>query len=291
MRRNSLRYLLLVLLIFVVRLGASAQENQFRWIDFHSEKDQSYVTWVTRSLDAEKWTAIREMGVLYDAALVITSDRSAPDASPAADTFQAWSVSLSTHRATPILKGVNLRWLDWLQVGGNTGREFAFLYEDCRDCAATTYFSTFHYDPAQHLFVPRWMRGGNQTVALANSAAPSGVEQTQVYAVLTDQGGNQYVATWTHYDYGKLKPAEDYVYRYDLEPFTHVERIQLISGKDVEPMKQRLCSVAGAPPGMARGQDSALCQQTVHPRAERRVVTTPPPNAQGRSIPPGSRKN
>jgi hypothetical protein len=282
------RFALFLLVIFLLRAAgaASAQDNQFRWVDFHSEKDESYITWVTRSLQTEKWAAIRDVGILYDAALVITTERKTPDASPADDTFQVWSVSLANHRATPILKGVNLRWLDWLQIGGNTGRELAFLYEDCRDCAATTYLSAFHYDTTQHLFVPRWLRGGGQTIPVWSSSAPPGVEQTQAYAVLTDLNGNQYIATWSHLDYGKTKPAEDFLYRYDLEPFMHVERTQLVSGKEMEPLKQKLCSAQGVAPGMARGQDSALCVQAVPQRPQRRVVTTPPPNAQGRSVPP-----
>ena len=53
---------------------ASAQQDTFRWVDFHSPKDQDVVIWVTRSLEAEKWTSIREIGVIYDA--VLTSLRS-----------------------------------------------------------------------------------------------------------------------------------------------------------------------------------------------------------------------
>src|ERR1019366_10125489 len=52
-----------------------AQQDPFRWMDFHSEKDQDIVVWVTRALNAEKWTAIREIGVQYDAALVVTTLR------------------------------------------------------------------------------------------------------------------------------------------------------------------------------------------------------------------------
>jgi hypothetical protein len=96
------------------------------------------------------------------------------------------------------------------------------------------------------------------------------------------------VGTWNHFDYGKAKPAEDFVYRYDLDSFTGLERTQLLSGKEADALKQRLCGVQGG--GVARGQDSALCQQTVHPRTERRPVTTPPANNQGRSMPPGSHR-
>src|SRR6202041_1827229 len=73
----------------------------YRWMDFHNEKDQDIVVWVTRSLSAEKWTAVREIGVLYDAALVVTSLRSAPDSSPDQDVFTVWSISLTNHGITP----------------------------------------------------------------------------------------------------------------------------------------------------------------------------------------------
>ena len=50
-----------------------AQQDTFRWMDFHSAKDQDVIVWVTRALEAEKWTSIREIGVIYDAALVVTT--------------------------------------------------------------------------------------------------------------------------------------------------------------------------------------------------------------------------
>src|SRR5215472_7613266 len=94
---------------------ARAQQDTFRWMDFHSAKDQDIIVWVTRSLEAEKWSSIREIGVIYDAALVVTTLRTNPAASPGSDTFNLWSASLTTHAITPLLKGVNLRFLDWMQ--------------------------------------------------------------------------------------------------------------------------------------------------------------------------------
>src|ERR1700757_2482316 len=125
-----------------------AQEDSFRWMDFHSAKDQDVIVWVTRALAAEKWSSIREIGVIYDAALVVTSLRSNPEASPSADTFNLWRASLTTHALTPRLKGVNPRWLDWMQFSGNQQRELGLLYDDCSECAATTYFTALYYDRA-----------------------------------------------------------------------------------------------------------------------------------------------
>ncbi len=261
------------------------QQNTFHWVDFHAEKDQPVIVWVTRSLDSQKWTAIREIGVLYDAALVVTTLRNAPDASPSTDVFQVWSVSLTKHAATPLLKGANLRWLDWMQFTPGSPREITAVYDDCRECPATTYFTAFHYDIRQHLIVPRWIRGA-QGVPVWTSTVPEGVNLTQVYAALPELNGVEMLGSWAHYDYGKQKDPEDYVFRYDIDSLSGLDRTELLSGKDAAAMKQRLCSVQTAPAGMARGQDSALCQQTVHPVAERKPVTTPPANNKGRSTPP-----
>jgi hypothetical protein len=264
-----------------------AQEDSFRWMDFHSAKDQDVIVWVTRALESEKWSSIREIGVLYDAALVVTSLRTNPEASPSSDTFNLWSISLTTHALTPLLKGVNLRWLDRMQFSGNPQRELGLLYDDCGECPATTYFTALYYDRSQHIWNAHWMRGG-QAVPIWSAAAPEGVTVTHVYAALAEPDGRQLVGTWNHFDYGKQKPAEDFVFRYDLDSFSGLERTQLLSGKEAEATKQRLCLAQGGGGGLARGQDSLLCEQTIHTRPERRPTTTPPANNQGRSTPPGA---
>jgi len=271
--------------------ASNAQQGPdvFRWVDFSSQKDQDTIVWVTRSLEPEKWTAIREIGVEYDAALVVTTLRSSPQSPANADTFTVWNVSLTNHLLTPLIKGVNLRWLDWMRFLDGAPPEPAVLYDNCSECTADTYFTAFHYDFPQHMWTARWMRGG-QGVPVWSTNPPQGVTWSQVYAVMNDFNGQQYLGTWSHFDYGKQKSPEDFIYRYDLEPFSRLDRTQVQSGKDAEAMKQRLCHAQDAGQGMARGQDSPLCQLDVKPRVERRPVTTPPANNRGRSMPPGARQ-
>lgn len=283
--RGSIRiFCLLLICASVAALPVCAQQDQFHWIDFHAQKDQPVVTWVTRTLDPYTWTAIREIGVMYDAALVVTTDRANPQASPARDAFQVWSVSLTQHAATPVLKGVGLQWLDWMQLAEGQPREMAAVYRDCNDCAATTYFTTFHYDIRQHLIVPRWLRGAN-AIPVWNGSSPEGVTVSQVYGVLSDPNGAEFLAAWSHFDYGKNKDDEDYLYRYDVQPISGLDRTQVVSGKELVPMEQKLCAIQGEPAGMAGGQNSELCDR-VKPKAIRKPVTTPPANNQGRSSPP-----
>ncbi len=278
----------LIAAILAVAMPSCAQQDPFRWMDFHSQKDQDIIVWVTRSLSVEDWTAIREIGVQYDAALVVTTLRPTPQSPANADNFTVWSVSLTSHVVAPILKGVNLRWLDWMRFAEDAPAEPAILYDNCRDCAANTYFTAFYYDLPHHMWAARWMRGG-QGAPLWSTSPAEGMAWTQVYAVMAESNGRQLVGTWNHFDHGRQKPPEDYVYRYDLDPFSGLERTLLLSGKDAEAMKQRLCGSQDAVPGLARGQDSPLCQQIVKPRYERKPVTTPPGNNHGHSEPPGAR--
>src|SRR6516165_7925477 len=100
----------LIAIVFIASANSRAQApDSFRWIDFHSPKDQDVVVWVTRALDGQNWTAIREIGVQYDAALVITSFRSNPQSAANDDTYSVWSVSLSDRLLKAVLKGSNLR--------------------------------------------------------------------------------------------------------------------------------------------------------------------------------------
>jgi hypothetical protein len=131
---------------------------------------------------------------------------------------------------------------------------------------------------------------GNQAVPVWSANLSQGVSVSHVYAVLNEPNGRELMGVWDHFDYGSQKPAEDVVYRYDLDPFSGLERTELLSGKNVEAMQQRLCAAQNVVPALARGQDSSLCQQaTVKPRPGRRPVTTPPGNNHGQSVPPKTR--
>lgn len=268
-------------------LTAQQAPDSFRWIDFHAQADQDVVIWINRSLAVANWSAIREIGVEYDAALVITTERATPQSAPNTDTFTIWSASLTDHSITPLLKGVNLRLADWMQLADGRPRELGAVYENCTGCEASTFFTAFHYAAEQHAWAARWMRGDHAApVWSANSPA----EMTQVYAVLSEPGGRQYLASWRHFDYGKQKPEDNFVYVYDADPATGLDRTDLLKGAQAEAIEQRLCQAQNAMPGMARGQDSALCQPAAARRSSGRgPVTTPPANNHGHSAPPGAK--
>jgi hypothetical protein len=243
---------------------------------------------VTRSLDPQQWTAIREIGVEYDAALVITTLRATPQSPANMDEFSVWSVSLTSHVVAPILKGVNLRLLDWTRFAASRPPELAALYDDCNECEAATFFTAFHYDLAHHQWVARWMNA-NRAAPVWSSNSLDGVNWSQAYALLGDADGSHQLATWEHFDYGKQKPPEDSIFIYEVDPASGEDRIQTIRPAEAAQLEGRVCRAQDAAPGTARGQDAPVCQPWSKPKAARRPVTTPPANNQGRSEPPSSR--
>ncbi len=288
MARRSL-CLIAAVLAFVVSLPAQQSSDAFRWINFHSKSanDQDIIAWVTRALQTDQWTAIREIGVAYDAALVVTSYRATPQSLPEDDTFTVWSVSLTSHVTAQLVTGVNLHLFDWERFADGASEDLTALYDNCRNCSASTYFTAFYYDVAHHAWGARWMNGG-QGAPVWNANQSSDVSWTQVYAVMAEGDGHVELCTWNHFDHGKQEESADVLYRYDRDPFSGLDRTVVLTGKQADEMKLRLCRGQDAVGGLARGQDSLLCQSLVNPHPERRPVTTPPANNRGRSIPPGS---
>jgi hypothetical protein len=271
-------------------LSAQQTSGTFRWIDFHDAKDQNIVAWITRSLQVEQWTAIREIGVVYDAALVVTTDRPTPNSPPSDDTFTIWDVSLTSHVVAPLLKGVNLRWFDWEHFANGAPEELTALYDNCHDCTASTYFTAFHYDIAHHMWAARWVRGG-QGVLVWNAVQPSvpGVAWTQIYSVMAGPDGRSLLATWNHFDYGKQRLPADTIFRYDVDPQSGLERTVELTREDANAMELRLCNGKDTVQGLERGQDSQVCAELLNTRPQRKPVTTPPANNRGQSAPPAIR--
>jgi hypothetical protein len=276
---------------FMAALPIQAQQapDGFHWVDFHSQSDENVVVWVTRALTVENWTAIREIGEEYDAALVVTTLRSSPQSGPSTDSFTIWSVSLTSHEHTPLLKGVNLRLLDWMLFAPGRPRELAAMYDNCTGCQASTFLTAFHYDLVQHAWVARWLESG-RGAPMWTANTPSQIDMTQAYAVMAEDNGHEYLATLRHFDYGKRKPSDDFVYVYDVNPFTGLDRVQVMSAGKADDAEMEICRAQDVVSGLARGQNSPFCLSLLGSRPPRKPVTAPPANGRGQSMPPGAKR-
>ncbi len=291
---------LLFLSFLVVRTAcAQSAPQSFHWIDFRSAKDEPTVRWVTDSLASQPYSAIREIGVQWDSALVVTTLRATPQSSPADDRFTLWSVSLSHRQILPILTGLRLHYLNWLTLGSQILPELGLTWQSCLQCDASIYFTAVYYNSADHAWRARWIRSTIQSnssqssvgAALRTAAPTSGVTVQEVYGLRTDLRGNSTLDTWLHLDFGAAKPAQDYVYEYSVDPTTGLDFTQALGDEHATPMRQQLCQLTPAQSSLLDGQNSTLCHpddqaathSRLHPRHLRLPVTTPPANNQGRS--------
>jgi hypothetical protein len=230
----------------------------FNWADLHADTDT--VATVTKALDGEKYSALREIAVVGDEALVITSTRQTPTAKPEQDHFTAYRLNLKDASDKPValITGTNLRFRDWLRFGHEGDTELVATYDDCADCRATTFLTAFYIDEKTKKWKARWPR--DVAGAPLFSATPGNPGETdQAYALMVGSDGRAVLATWSHFQQKKGVPGEDYLFEYDVDPATGFERVRPIYGADAGPLKLRLCKAEGGVLDIAAGQQTPSC--------------------------------
>jgi hypothetical protein len=299
MRRVIARIGFCCLAVIAAVIPATAQQTSetFRWVDFKVPEDQNIVAWVSRSLEATNYTSLREIGVIYDAALVVSENRTNPQSAPGTGAFTIWTASLTDHTIAPIITGTNLRWFDPVRFADDARDEWPILYDNCHDCQPNTYFTAFYYDFPSHHWAAHWITA-DHGIPVWNVNRPTGTQWTQVFALQSNGEGHFALYTWNHFDYPKPRRPEDIITRYDLDPMTHLERSVVTMqptppadaiAKRLAQLELQLCRADTASAGLARGQDSPLCQDLLDKLNPRQPVTTPPGNNRGQSAPPAAR--
>src|SRR5262245_19855058 len=98
--------------LLVLSAGSWAQTPAgFHWVNFKQEPDT--VARIARALENEDYSAIREIGVVADFALVFTTHRDPEWTTPDGDSWTVYSVSMQTAKFRKLLSGYNLRMATW----------------------------------------------------------------------------------------------------------------------------------------------------------------------------------
>jgi hypothetical protein len=235
----------------------------FSWVDLKSDTDT--VTKVSHALAAQKYTALREIGVAGEHALVITTLRANPTADPDKDTFTAWDVWLKYGQATELLSGTSLRYIDWQKLYDYGQPELLAYYNDCADCQATTFLTAFYQDRKTHAWAARWPR--QRSAAPLYSAAQPGVQH--VYALFMNVDQRVVLDTWSHYaEQKRASRGGDYFFEYKIDTMSGQEMSRPVTGREADAMKLRLCKADNVVFGIAGGQDSSACPGGRATRAE-----------------------
>ncbi len=108
----------LAILLWLCVCGAGALHAQvidgFAWVDMKA--DTKTFDRVKYLLQGKTYSAIREIGLVGEQALVITSLRKDPIANPMNDSFTAYGVSLHDGSVEELLDGSNLKYIRLAEV-------------------------------------------------------------------------------------------------------------------------------------------------------------------------------
>jgi hypothetical protein len=262
---GSARIAIVVILIGILATHAHAQViDGFGWVDLKA--DTTTVAKVTTFLANKPYSALREIGVVGQQALVITTLRKDPIAEPGDDTFTAYSVSLKDGSVEDLLDGANLKYLDWQKFYDYDTPELLATHNDCSQCKATTFLTAFYIDRKTRRWGARWRR----EVAGAPLYSPD-PSVDHVYALFINVDQRVVLDTWASYpEQKKSSRGGEFLFEYRIDPMSDQGTSRPLTGRDVLPVKQRLCKGEDVVFGIAGGQDSASCRALTSPLTRRR---------------------
>jgi hypothetical protein len=241
----------------------------FAWVDMKA--DAKTVERVNYLLANKPYTAIREIGLIGQQALVITTLRKDPIANPLSDSFTAYGVSLHDGSVEELLDGTNLKYIDWQKFYDYDTPELIALYDDCAQCKATSFLTAFYIDRKTRRWGARWRR--EVAGAPIYSADPA---KTYVYALFMNVDQKVVLDTWASYPEqnktgGRGKPLKssrggEFLFEYRIDIPSDQGTSRPLTGRDVLPVKQRLCAGQSVVFGIAGGQDGEACKGLIGKR-------------------------
>jgi hypothetical protein len=246
-------------LLLAVTASAHAQVLEgFNWVDLKT--DTSTVTTVTKALEAQKYTALREIGLIGDQALVITATRGDLIAQPQQDRFNVYGISLKDGKVDPLLDGADLRIFDWQKFYDYDSPELLATYNDCNNCEPTTFLTAFYIDRFTKKWHARWPR----SLAGAPLTATGSGGQS-VYALLMNVDQRVVLDTWSRYSQQKKSSrGGEYLFEYRVDPVSDQGASRPLTGRDAAKTKLRLCAGESVVFGISGGQDSDACHNSAN---------------------------
>jgi len=249
-----------VIALFGSSMASAQVLDGFGWVDLKT--DTQTVAKVTTFLAKKPYTAIREIGVVNQQALVITTLRKDPTAEPGDDTFTAYGVSLKDGSVEELLDGTHLKYIDWQKFYDYDTPELLATYEDCSQCKATTFLTAFFIDRKTRRWGARWRR---EVAGAPLYSADS--SKNYVYALFMNVDQRVVLDTWVSYpEQKKSSRGGEYLFEYHIDPMSDQGTSRPLTGRDVLPVKQRLCRGEDVVFGVAGGQDGEACRGLVGKR-------------------------
>jgi hypothetical protein len=277
MERVVRRKLLLVssILILAAEVLPANVPAGFSWVSI--ETDQATMAVVRRAVHGASITAIREVGVKGEFAIVMTVSREQGAPTPDYDLWSIYNVSMTTGTAQILVSGYGVKLLDWI---GRNSDELAITYYSCWECEATTMFTTLHFKPDVG-----WGARWPNKVQDVRYPQPGAVALTdiddiydddredvdQVFAVVTLPNNDFAVGFWLHSNNSKLK-LEDDVERYSIDPTSGRDIVERLVGPRARTWKRQICTRSDILRTLSSGQNTKACRSVVRPPVQNKNI-------------------
>lgn len=240
----------------------------FRWV---SLKDHPpIVANVEEALKSEDYTAIREIGVLGDFALVMTSRRDLEQTTPVGDQWSVYNVSTKDSKIASLIFGYNLEIKEWISFQPEAGADLGVVYLSCWECEPASLFTALHYDK-QNGWRARWPNKENSeqpgiVLGVTDVGDPYTNEDVdQVFAVTASHNDGARVGTWYRSRELGSGKITDTVSRFFVNAAGQ-DKTEILTGADAAVMKLRMCKATDALSGLFGGQDSKACKRVLKPK-------------------------
>jgi hypothetical protein len=270
MKRKS--FLVLTMLLLAMRLGWADVPTGFSWVNI--ESDKTTMTAVRHALHDPSITAIREVGLEGNFALVMTASREAGAPTPDYDLWSIYNISLATGKTQLLISGYGVTLLDWI---GPANHELALTYYNCWECEAAKLLTTLHFVKSIG-WKARWPNKSDagkfpQPGALVSTSdiPDSSDEQVDVvFAVISTQknGSSFAVGSWLHQYNAATGKIDDDVERYSVGP-TDDDRTERLTGQEALKWERTICSPANIMIQPRTGQSSKICRDVLRGTADR----------------------
>jgi hypothetical protein len=270
---TCMNYRCLALLISLVSATAQSRvPDGFRWVDF--KQDVSTVSNIEKALKAENYSAIREIGVRGDFALVMTVQRESTHSTPLGDRWGVYNISTKNWNLQPLISGYNLEIKDWIRFQSNES-DLGVFYMDCWECKPAGVFTALHYDTREG-WRARWKNEKDPirpgiVFRITDVNHPYTNEQVdQVVAVIAPSDDVAAVGTWYYskdLSTGKITEA---VTKFSVDQATGEDKTFVLSGPEAKAWELKLCKVPSSPLGLSQGQSSRVCKRITSVRANSR---------------------
>jgi hypothetical protein len=276
--------------------GAQQPPENFKWLNLN--EDRAVLPLVTKALKPYSFTALREVGLYYDQALAVVSERKAGATLPSEDRYVVYSINLTQGKVEQIFAGYELKWVVWQPLATGSDSELLATYTDCVNCSQTLYVTCFHISRRTGQWQTRWS-GETSPAPLASKVAA--VNSQYIYALLGQTSGGSVIAAWTHTEpvvdvsHPKTRARkksdsktedsspQDRLYLYQADTQSDLGLAQPVNEREAPELEKRLCMLEDGNP-LHGGQDSAICRKLLEAQkvTSRKPNTEPPPQNLGR---------